>query len=168
VLYVGSFSKTMFASLRLGYLVVPAHLVDLFGRGRLAGDDPPGLLPQPALARFIEEGHLAQHVRRMRHAHAERQAALVDAIGRHAAGALEVRPAAGGLHLVAHFTPALSRRLADTEAEARAQAAGLSAPALSRHYLGRDRQQGLLLGYAAAPATAIAPAVRRLARALDL
>src|SRR3546814_9279527 len=68
---------------------------------------------QPVLAAFIDEGHFATHVRRMRRLYATRQAALVAAAGRHLGDFLTVAPDDAGLHLMAWLTPEVARRLGD-------------------------------------------------------
>ena len=179
MIYVGTFSKILFPSLRLGYLVVPPELVEPFARARAALDDHPSAVSQPALAAFIEEGHFAAHVRRMRLLYAARRACLLAAAERHLGALLEVEPDQAGLHVVARLAPELAARLDDRAAEARA-AAGLTAPALSSFYLGAPRDgtpgagaghgapcgQGLLLGYAAVAEPEIEKGIETLARAL--
>jgi GntR family transcriptional regulator/MocR family aminotransferase len=171
VIYVGTFSKVLFPSLRLGYLVVPPGLVESLQRARESLDDHPSLVVQPALAAFIEEGHFATHVRRMRRLYATRQQALVAAAGRHLGGLLEFAPDDAGLHLVGRLSQDLAARMDDQEAVRRAAAAGLSVAPLSSFYMtepaaSQPTGQGLLLGYAAIPEERIAPAVKRLAEAL--
>jgi len=180
VIYVGTFSKVLFPSLRLGYLVVPPELVEPFARARAALDDHPSAISQPALAAFIEEGHFAAHVRRMRLLYSARRSCLLAAAERHLGALLEVEPDQAGLHVVAHLAPELAARMDDRVAEARAAAAGLTAPALSSFYLGapgdgasRDGGghgsrcgQGLLLGYAAVAEPEIEKGIETLARAL--
>ena len=80
VIYVGRFSKTLFPALRLGYLIVPARLVDTFARARAVIDRHPSALEQAVLADFIVEGHFARHVRRMRALYAERQDILLELV----------------------------------------------------------------------------------------
>ena len=83
VLYLGTFSKVLFPSLRLGYVVAPHALVDAFTSSRaLYGRHAPGI-DQAVLAEFIAEGHLARHIRRMRRLYAERQAYFVQLCQRH-------------------------------------------------------------------------------------
>jgi GntR family transcriptional regulator/MocR family aminotransferase len=108
VIYLGSFSKVFSPALRLGYLVLPPAVTPkvmqvLEARGAMAS-----AVAQPALARFMASGRFATHIRRMRRTYATRQQALVEAVGTHLAGLLEVEPEAGGMHLTAR----LSRRLA--------------------------------------------------------
>lgn len=166
VVYVGSFSKVMFPALRVAYLVVPPHLVEIFRRARAALEDHPSTVAQPALARFIAEGHFATHLGRMRRLYAERQAVLLDSAARHLKGLLDVAPDPAGMHLVGYATPALRRRMTDREGAARAAAQGVTAQALSSYYRGRARKQGFLLGYAAHDARAIERGMKVLAEAL--
>lgn len=167
VLYVGSFSKVLFPTLRLGYVVVPEDLVDAFCRARAALDDHPSMLAQPALAQFFAEGHFAAHVRRTRRLYAERQEALLDAAGRHLDGLLEVAPDEAGMHLLAGLAPALANRMDDRAAAERLAAAGVTATPLSDYYVGPPDRQGLLLGYAAFDARAIEDAAARARDALS-
>jgi len=172
VIYLGTFSKILFPSLRLGYLVVPPELADPLARARAALDDHPSAVAQPALAAFFEAGHFAAQVRRMRLLYGARRACLLAAAARHLDGLLELAPDAAGLHLVAALAPALEARMDDREAAARAAAAGLATPALSSYYLDPDPgaatppEQGLLLGYAAVSEPEIEAGIEALARAL--
>lgn len=100
VLYAGSFSKLLFPSLRMGYLVLPDRLVENFAAARWLVDRHSPPLEQAVLADFIDQGHFARHVRRMRTLYAERQAALLQAANRHLTGILEVPAAESGLHLI--------------------------------------------------------------------
>lgn len=100
VIYVGTFSKVLFPSLRLGYPVLPPDLVDAFTAARELSDwQPPGL-DQVVLAHFMAEGHVARHVRRMRSLYAARQVLLAEEGGRRLSGLLDVPPAGAGMHLV--------------------------------------------------------------------
>ena len=174
VFYIGTFSKVLFPAIRLGFLVVPPDLVEVFARARAAIDAYPSAIVQPVLAAFMEEGHFAAHVRRMRTVYARRRERLLAAGERHLAGLLDLLPGEGGLHLVGHMTPALTQRMTDRQAEARATAVGLAPRALSRFYLGppeasyraRPPPLGLLLGFAALPDDDIEAAVETLAGSL--
>jgi GntR family transcriptional regulator/MocR family aminotransferase len=166
VIYVGSLSKVLFPSLRIAYLVAPPALVDPFRRARAAIDETPPMTPQPALAAFFAEGHLAAHVRRQRKRYAERQALLLELAKRRLAGKLELTADPAGLHLVARPVGPLGRS-ADTEIARRLNEAGIVAPALSRYYVGKRLQSGLLLGYAAVPDDLMEPALRRMAEVLE-
>jgi GntR family transcriptional regulator/MocR family aminotransferase len=166
VIYVGSFSKVLFSSLRLGYLVAPPALIDGFTAARSTLDDHAAMTAQPALAAFIAEGHFAAHIRRARKLYAARQAALLAAADRHLQGLLELAPATAGMHLLAGLSPRLAARMDDRTAAARAAAHGITVAPLSAFHMTPPRRQGLLLGYAGVAETAIEPAVIRLAAAL--
>jgi GntR family transcriptional regulator/MocR family aminotransferase len=162
VVYVGSFSKTMFPSLRLGFVVLAPDLVEAFRRARSVIDGHSPMAEQAALADFISQGHFARHIRRMRALYAERQAALVEAAARELAGKLEVHPADGGMHLVGWLPPGVD----DVQAAERALAAGVSTRPLSSCAVARPPRGGLLLGYAALTVPQIREGVKKLAQAL--
>ncbi len=167
VIYAGSFSKVLFASLRIGYLVVPAQALDAFLSARATLDDQPSLIAQPALAAFLAEGHFAAYLRRQRRIYRARQEMALAAAEKHLKGLLDVPPDPGGLHLVGFLAPELARRMDDVTASRRAAAAGVSVPPLSKYWIGRVGRQGLMLGYAAMAEALIEPAIERLARALE-
>ncbi|MBP2292760.1 MocR-like pyridoxine biosynthesis transcription factor PdxR [Azospirillum rugosum] len=159
VLYIGSFSKVMFPTLRLGYLVVPPDLVDAVCAGRRHFDGGTSVVPQAALHRFIAEEHFASHLRAMRALYAERRDALLDALRRHIEPVTRIDGGEAGLHVVAH----LDERHRDVEVAARAARLGLSCPPLSGYYAEPTAANGLVLGFAAHPAETLAAAVRGLA-----
>jgi len=166
VVYVGSFSKVLFPSLRVGYLVVPEALVDSFLRARRALDDHPSSVAQPALTAFIEEGHFAAHIRRMRKLYAGRQAALVEAAERILPDLVRVEASPSGMHLASRLMPDLRARMGDVEAAATIAARGITALPLSGTYAQEPAEHGLLLGYAAVPAEEMAGKLARMAEAL--
>ena len=163
VIYVGSFSKVLFPSLRLGYLVVPPDLVDPFVAARRVLDDHTGMLAQPVLASFIDDGHFAAHVRRMRRLYAARQEALLDTAARHLQGLLEVSPDEAGMHLIAWPGAAISGAMDDVQVAKGAAEASVVTAALSAAYAGKPARRGLMLGYAAHDEAAIAAAGKKLA-----
>ena len=158
VIYLGTFSKVLFPSLRLGYLVVPPDLVDAFVAARAAIDRQTSTLMQAVVADFINEGHFLRHIRRMRTLYSERQETLLRAAQRDLGGALEVCPCATGLHLMGW----LGDRRGDQKASQAAAQAGVEAPPLSSYCLERLQRGGLLLGYAGSDGRQIRDAVRRL------
>ncbi|HZD25500.1 MAG TPA: PLP-dependent aminotransferase family protein, partial [Alphaproteobacteria bacterium] len=166
VIYVGSFSKVLFPTLRLGYLVVPPAQVEPFLRARGVLDDHASLLAQPALAAFIEEGHFAAHLRRMRRLYAERQAALLAAGERWLGGLLALQADEAGMHLIAALESGLAACMDDAEASRRAAKARVTALPLSAFYAGVPDRQGLLLGYAGFTPAMLEAGARRLAGAL--
>lgn len=168
VLYMGSFSKVFTPQLRLGYLVVPEPLVASFeqvlrDRGPLAS-----AVAQPALAQFMVSGRFATHIRRMRRVYSARQQALVESVSRHLSGLLEVQAEAGGMHLTATLSAALSARMSDTEVSQRATEAGLVLPALSSYSAASAGHQGLLMGYSGFDETELDSACATLAGLLQM
>lgn len=163
VVYVGSFSKTLFPSLRLGFAIVPPDLHDPLLASRRSADVHPPLLDQAVLADFIEAGHYERHLRRMRCAYAERLGALESALLRHCNGALELRPARTGLHVVGDLPEADATR-AYVEAAAR----GVEVMPLAVYHHGRTQpRNALVLGFGAARPEAIDDAAGRLAAAIE-
>lgn len=163
VIYVGTFSKTLFPALRLGYLVVPLPLVDAFQAARAAADRHSPSVDQAVLADFISEGHYARHVRRMRALYTERREALLTGLAELAGDRLEVGPSAdAGMHLVGW----LAQGEDDRAISARAAELGVEAPPLSRYATSRLSRGGLMLGYAAYRPEAIRAGVERLAAVL--
>ncbi len=144
VLYMGTFSKVLHPALRLGYLVVPEHLVDAFTTIKAIADRQAPLLEQAVLASFIEEGHFGRHTRRMRMAYIERQAFLLTSIQEKLQGVLEVKPAEAGFHLVG-WLPLKSNDVAISTA---LRSEGIECPALSQYSIGSYLRPGLMLGYA--------------------
>ncbi|MFT7574224.1 MAG: GntR family transcriptional regulator/MocR family aminotransferase [Alphaproteobacteria bacterium] len=164
VIYVGSFSKVMFQTLRLGFVVFPSRLVDAAIQAMTETGPRASLLAQPVLARFIETGAFATHIRRMRRLYARRQKVLINSLQGKVDDLLTVEPASGGMHIVAHFTPKLTKRMSDTELSERANAVGITAKTLSSFYAHTPRQQGLVLGYAAFDEEAIEVSANRLVK----
>ena len=162
VLYLGSFGKTLYPGLRLGYLVVPQRAVDAFAAARSVGDRHPPLFDQAVVADFIDQGHFVRHLRRMRRLYAERQQALLEAARRALDGLLEVPPDAAGIHLVGELPPGVDA----AAAAARAAQHEVRVVPLCRYSSGPRERGALLLGYAAIPIPAIHRGVERLAAAL--
>ena len=162
VIYIGSFSKVLFPSMRLGYLVVPPDLVDPFIAMRSRTDIHSPTLEQAVLSDFISEGHFARHIRRMRALYAQRQAILIEAASRELSGLMEILPADAGMHLIGWLSPGTD----DQAASARALARGIFAPALSSFYIGPPGPPALLLGYTGVTEQEIRHGVSQLAIAL--
>ena len=162
VIYVGTFSKVMFPSLRIGYLIVPPDLIDAFLSARLFADSHSPLVDQAVLTDFIEDGHFERHVRRMRGIYHERQEVLVAVAARELGGLIEAAPTQAGMHLIGWLPPGID----DVAASRTAAAAGVDAIPLSFFGTGTTRRGGLVLGYAGASPDEIDLGARRLAHAL--
>jgi len=165
VIYGGSFSKTTFPALRLGYLVLPSHLVGPVAKQREATDSFPSIMPQIALTKFISEGHFARHIRRLRKIHGARQRHYVACFKEGLSEYFTLLPSAAGLDMVAYPTACLknSRFNTDTEWANAVQKTGLSALSLSRTYRNIEPVPGLLLGFANFPLEEISAATKKLA-----
>jgi len=155
VIYVGTFSKTLFPGLRVGYMVLPKVLAAAFRTAHADLYREGHAITQAALAELIEQGHYATHIRRMRVLYARRRSMLVALIHQHL-GPQWLHPQASnaGLHLVLRL-PDDCDDVAICEA---AQARGVLTRPLSRYYLRGSARRGLLLGYACVQESEIAPA----------
>lgn len=143
VVYVGTFSKVLFPGLRLGYLIAPPQLVDGFLAAHLSTDIHAPVFDQAVVADFIDHGHLARHLRRMRVLHRERQQTLLR-LAEPLGDALRLTASDGGLHLVGRLAAGRD----DRSLARRAIREGVHVWPLSTHYLGPDPEVALLLGYA--------------------
>jgi GntR family transcriptional regulator/MocR family aminotransferase len=163
VLFAGSFSKVLFPSLRLGYLVVPPDLVETFAAAKSITSRHPPVVEQAVLCDFITAGHFGRHLRRMRQVYAERLSALLDGARRQLAGLLEISAVEAGLQTAGWLCAGL-----DGESAARAAAQrGVEVTPLARYCRRPPARQGLQLGFAAIDTAEIRRGVRELAAALD-
>jgi GntR family transcriptional regulator/MocR family aminotransferase len=162
VLYIGTFNKTLFPSLRIGYLVAPPSLVEPFLIARRIGAQHAPPVDQAILTDFIVQGHYARHVRRARAICEERRDALLAAARRELPW-LEVEPPETGLHTIGWLPAGVD----DAEVSRAAAAAGIEAAPFSGFSQLGCARPGLLLGYAAYRPGEIRAAVRRLAEAFD-
>jgi GntR family transcriptional regulator/MocR family aminotransferase len=162
VIHVGSFSKSLFPGLRLGFALAPPGLAELFER--IAGAILQGAATplQATLAAFIAEGHFAAHIRRMRKLYAERHDALLDAAARRLDGRLAVHPARSGLATVGRLPPDAD----EVTLTAAAAARGVTVAPISRFCLTPTPERALALGFAAVTPREIAAGIDALAAAL--
>lgn len=166
VIYAGTFSKVLFPSLRLGYVVVPPALVDPFRAAKALADTGTGGLEQRALARFIHDGHFDRHLRRARARNGERRAALVAALEEHAGDLVEVLGANAGLHVMLRLRDVPIAREPELVAAAESAGVRVYSPALF-YPAPRERPEAeLLLGYAALSRSQIRRGIARLADVL--
>jgi GntR family transcriptional regulator/MocR family aminotransferase len=163
VVYVGSFSKVMLPALRLGFLVAPASLQTALRTAKRLTDWHGELPTQAALARFIDEGLLARHIRKARREYATRHARITEALHRDFHAWLRVIPSAAGLHVTARVAPGVSL---DMSAIVRgAEASGVAVYALSHFSTESRAHAGLVIGYGAIPTAKVEEGLRRLAAA---
>jgi GntR family transcriptional regulator / MocR family aminotransferase len=163
VIYIGTFSKVLFPALRLGYLIVPRHLLSRFLDHRDALDLFPPTLYQSALMDFIAHGHFARHLRRMRVTYQKRRDALVNAIQRARGHHLEIVNADAGMHLCTW----LQKGIDDVAVVERAADRGLSPIALSTCFAGAEKRSGLVLGFGGSTETQIDRGVNVLSDVIE-
>jgi GntR family transcriptional regulator/MocR family aminotransferase len=162
VFLVGTFSKCLFPSLRLGYIVAPQAWRDaLLKLRRQIERYPPGL-PQLVLASFIADGHFARHLRKMRELYAGRLALLRSEVTARMGGLLEIPNIEAGLNTPAYLLNSMTSQ----EAADRARRSNLEVWPLDRYALARTDIRGLLLGFAALTERQIRTGVTELERAL--
>lgn len=160
VVYIGTFSKVLFPSLRLGYVVIPADLVERFLAVRFSMDIGPPTLYQAVLADFIREGHFSRHIRRMRLEYKKRRNVLIDSIQNEIGPKAKVVGTAG-LHLTVIFKGISDRKIAE-----RAAHRNLCLVPLSPSFSGDARRQGFILGFGGTAAERIPEGVRKLSSCL--
>lgn len=158
VFYVGTFSKSLFPALRLGYVIAPAWARAAVVAAKRQADWHAALPGQDTLAAFIAEGHLARHVRKMRGVYADRREALIQAIEATLARRVRLVPSEGGLHL----SLKLPGRQTGAALAARAAEHGIRLSELGRFALSRPAPNGIALGFGMIPVQRIAPAIDKL------
>jgi GntR family transcriptional regulator/MocR family aminotransferase len=163
VIYIGTFSKVLFPSLRLGYVVIPPDLVDAFLEIRRAMDLCPPSFSQEVLVDFIGEGHFGRHIRRMRVLYHERRDALVASIAKELGSMVEVVGSEAGMHLTVN----LEKGSGDVRIAERASNQNLWIWPLSLHYLGEAARHGFILGFGSTAIEEIPGAVGKLRDLLE-
>jgi GntR family transcriptional regulator / MocR family aminotransferase len=162
VIYVGTFSKVLFPSIRVGYVVSPPRLHAAFVAARSLGGHAAPALDHAALTDFVDGGWFARHLRRMRVLYAARQRSLLGAARRELVGLLELRPDDAGMHLMGWLPDSVDDRAA-AEAAARH---GVEVTPFSAYCLEAPGRSALRLGYSGYTPKQLAEGARRLAAAL--
>jgi GntR family transcriptional regulator/MocR family aminotransferase len=163
VIFCGSFNKVMFPSLRLGYLVVPGKLVEVFACTKAMTTRHQSLLDQAVLCDFIEQGHLGRHLRRMRKIYEQRFTILREAAEEHLSEYLEIANIEAGLQTIGRLRIDLS---AETVAQ-RAALHDIDVVPLSRYCHTASIPEGLQIGFAAVQEKEIRRGVLKLARVFE-
>ena len=158
VFYVGTFSKSLFPAIRVGYIVAPSWARRALAAAKQFADGESPVVTQDALADFISEGHLARHVRKMRALYGARRAALLDGLMQMPKPWLRPLPSAAGLHITAFTDPSI-----DPDAlEVRARERGVSVRSLSSYYVRKAGRGGLAFGLGLIAERDILPALEIL------
>lgn len=163
VIFAGSFSKVLFPSLRLGYMVIPHGLVDKFTSLRFMMDRHSSVIDQAVLCDFITEGDFGRHIRRMRELYASRLAVLRESAKEELKGLLEIPEIKAGLQTVGWLAPGLDAEVASTAAADR----GVEVIPINRFVLQNRLPEGLLLGFGAVGTRELRRGVEGLADALN-
>ena len=164
VVYVGTFSKTLFPALRLAYLVLPPPLVRPFLAAKWASDRFSAMLPQEALADFIASGQFERYLRRAGSRNAARRRALIRALGERFGERVEIAGENTGVHLLVWLNDVAPRKV--DAVIARAARAGVGVYPITPCYADPPRRAGLLFGYASLTEAEIREGIRRLAEVL--
>ncbi|KAB0650919.1 PLP-dependent aminotransferase family protein, partial [Burkholderia diffusa] len=160
VIYLGTFSKILFPSLRLGYVIAPGDLVPAFCGARVLMDRHAPTADQHVLAAFIAKGHLDRHIRRVRGVYAEQRALLIDTLGaRLPRERAWVQPGDQGMHVVLW----LAEGIDDLDVVARAAQAGVAVRAVSPMFAPGTARPGLVLGFGGFDRARMEAAAQRLA-----
>lgn len=166
VIHIGSFSKVMFAGLRLAYIVAPKDVVPALLDAQVRLGSQASIIPQIGLAEFMASGQFATHIRRSRRLYRRRQAAMIDAISKHFSGLLDVEAADAGIHLIGRLSADLAEHPGDIALAAQARRAGFALDPLSPFFQLDPAQQGLIFGFAPFDAEQIDHQINRLAGVL--
>ena len=163
VFYVGTFSKSMFSAIRIGYVVVPPWLVDTFSKARnLLGQSSSPVI-EHALSRFIDDGRLAEHIRKMRRIYRERRDTLLDCISTDCADCLVPQKTDAGMHILAH----LKNNVDDNLAHRALLDAGIESLPLSVYCIDPFKCSALVLGFSGVPKNRMPKLVRRMSKVLQ-
>lgn len=166
VLYVGSFSKNMLPTLRLGFLVAPPTLVPALRKAKLVSDWHTPTPMQEARAQFIDEGLFAAHVRRMRRLYGDRHERIGSILQTRFDDVLEVVASTAGLHVTAWLRPGVPRSDRAIVCSARRRGAELHMP-ISTYAVTEGPRSGLLIGYGAIATADVDRGLRRLRSCFD-
>jgi GntR family transcriptional regulator / MocR family aminotransferase len=162
IIYVGTFSRTVFPALRVGYLIVPKSLSGAFVAAKWLNDQHSATLEQQALAEFISTGAYERHLRRLRRRNAARRRALLEAIPKYLGDHVEVTGDGAGAHVVLWPKKQVSEENVISQAAAR----GVGVSGISRYFLKTPTQTGLMLGYCRMNEDSIREGIRRLGEIL--
>jgi GntR family transcriptional regulator / MocR family aminotransferase len=158
VIYIGTFSKTIFPALRIGCAVVPTELVKIFSTARALTDAHSPLINQAILAEFIMEGHFARHVRKMRQLYEARQEILLSEAKKNLAGMIEMKKSPAGMHLIGW----LAENFDEEKIVAEAAAENIKLSTISSYYLHNSPHKGFSFGYTAFDESQIKEAISKL------
>jgi len=162
IIYIGTFSRTIFPSLRVGYLVVPKSLIPAFTAAKWLNDQHSATLEQETLAEFISTGMYERYLRRVGRRNSARREALLDAVHTHLGDRVELSGDGAGAHVVLW----LRRGIAEGDVITAAAAVGVGVYGVGSYYLKKPARAGIMLGYSRLKETEIREGILRLSQVL--
>lgn len=162
VVYIGTFSRTVFSALRIGYLIAPKRLVQAFTAAKWLCDRHTATLEQATLAEFISSGMYERYLRRVRRQNSSRRKVLMAAIRTHLGNRVDVTGDGSGAHVV--LWP--RRRISEESVISKAAAHGVRVYGISAYCIGKPKQTGVMLGYSRMGEAQIREGIRRLGQVL--
>jgi GntR family transcriptional regulator/MocR family aminotransferase len=162
VVYIGTFSRTIFSSLRIGYLIVPKSLIAVFTAAKWLCDRHTATLEQETLAEFIGSGMYERHLRRVRRRNAARREALLGAIDKHLGDRVEVTGQGAGAHVVLW----LRSRLSESAVIEQAASRDVGVYGIAPYFLRQPSRKALVLGYSRMKEADIREGIRRLSEVI--
>lgn len=162
VIYIGTFSRTVFPALRIGYLIVPKSLAAVFTSAKWLCDRHTATLEQETLAEFITSGMYERHLRRVRRRNAARRKVMLEAIDRYLGDRVHVTGYGAGAHVV--LWP--NRRIAEAAVLEAAASHGIGIYGISPYFLTQASRSGFMLGYSRMSEADIRKGIRRLSEVL--
>ncbi|ABF41173.1 transcriptional regulator, GntR family [Candidatus Koribacter versatilis Ellin345] len=162
VIYIGTFSRTIFSALRLGYLIVPKSLIAAFSAAKWLCDRHSPTLEQQTLAEFLAGGHYERYLRRVRQRNSKRREVLLESIAKHLGSRVTVTGQNAGAHIVLW----LNRNRNEDKLVQAAAEVGVRVYGIAPYYIHPPRAAGLMLGYSRLRESEIEDGIRRLARVL--
>lgn len=163
VIYIGTFSKVLFPALRLGYIVLPENLVDVFARGKWLVDRHSALVDQQVLTEFITAGHLERHIRKMRGLYERRRKLFVDQLRETFGNRISILGDNAGINVLVRF----NTECGDDELVQRAEEQGVGISSTRKYYIGQHRPHEFLLNYAGLKEEELLEGIRVIASILD-
>ncbi len=163
VIHVGTFSKTLFPALRLGYFVVPQAMVDTFQAAVSAYVPGAPSNPQAVVADFMEEGHYATHIRRMRRIYLDRYETFLNCTKQHLSGLIDIKPTNAGLHTIGILNP----ELLDTKVASDAEMRDITVAPIRRFCVGQTDINGLVMGFSGIDELSIESGIKTLSKILE-
>ena len=163
VLYVGTFSKSLFPSVRIGYVVVPEILMDAFAKMRNIFGQTSSAITEEALSNFMDDGGFAEHIRKMRRLYRDRRDILLNALKENCSNILIPQQTDAGMHILADIKNGISDRLAHLEL----LKSGIDSLPLSIYYEGPAERQALVLGFSGVQKKVIPELVSKMGSVLN-